>query len=189
MLRRIIPVALIALLAACQLSLPGSGGGTDAAGNPITGDAIETVALDAPEAARPATAPRPNPRRPAAGPAGPAANPAAAPRSPAQAADLPAPDAAAVNAALSEALAPPPPPKSESQIACERRKGVYQEIGDSGAFACVRVTRDAGKQCRRESDCESACLARSRTCAPFTPLFGCHEVLMQSGARVTQCVN
>jgi hypothetical protein len=32
------------------------------------------------------------------------------------------------------------------------------------------------------------CLARSGTCAPIMPLFGCNEVLDKQGRRVTLCI-
>jgi hypothetical protein len=47
----------------------------------------------------------------------------------------------------------------------------------------------AHKSCSAASDCQSACLARSRSCAPVKPLLGCNEVLTNSGVAVTECVN
>lgn len=88
-----------------------------------------------------------------------------------------------------EEPAPPKAAKSPSQLACERKGGNYARAGAGGAFACVRPTRDGGKQCRRESDCESACLARSRTCSPITPLLGCNDILQNDGRRVTLCID
>lgn len=55
-------------------------------------------------------------------------------------------------------------------------------------MTCVNPTRDAGKACRRGSDCEGLCLARSFTCAPYDPLFGCNEILQDDGSRVTYCL-
>lgn len=57
----------------------------------------------------------------------------------------------------------------------------------SAGSACFRDTPDANQRCTSANDCSSLCLARSGTCAPFTPFFGCHEVLTASGARATQC--
>lgn len=74
------------------------------------------------------------------------------------------------------------------RAACERGGGSLQAAAGS-RLACVRPMRDAGKQCRAAGDCEGACLARSMTCAPFAPLFGCHEVLTPTGARVTECLD
>lgn len=76
-----------------------------------------------------------------------------------------------------------------ARTACERRGGTFAPGGISGALACFTTPRDAGKQCSTADDCSSACLARSRTCAPVTPLFGCNEVLTSTGARVTQCID
>ncbi|MFA7434506.1 MAG: hypothetical protein WCZ72_12450 [Gemmobacter sp.] len=70
---------------------------------------------------------------------------------------------------------------------CERGGGSFTP-GRAGLMACLHQTRDAGKQCRRAGDCEGECLARSGTCAPIRPLLGCQEVLTETGARLTQCI-
>ncbi len=80
-------------------------------------------------------------------------------------------------------------PKSESHLACEKRGGNYVPLGKSGALTCQMPTRDAGKQCRKESDCDGVCLARSRTCAPAKPLFGCQSILQEDGVRVDLCID
>jgi hypothetical protein len=79
--------------------------------------------------------------------------------------------------------------KSAAEFACEKRGGQYVGVGDTGAKTCQFRTRDATKQCRRESDCEGACLARSRTCAPVKPLLGCNRVLQQNGVEVELCID
>ena len=84
---------------------------------------------------------------------------------------------------------PPPAPKSEAQITCERRNGTWSRAGRSGTMTCITMLRDSGQQCRRDRDCEGQCLARSRTCAPFSPMFGCNEVLQDDGRRVTLCID
>ncbi|MBD3765388.1 MAG: hypothetical protein IE927_11870, partial [Rhodobacterales bacterium] len=61
--------------------------------------------------------------------------------------------------------------------------------GASAAMTCVRPTRDAGRACTRQTQCQGYCLARSGTCAPFAPLFGCHDVLQADGRRVTLCLD
>ena len=61
--------------------------------------------------------------------------------------------------------------------------------GESDAAFRFRQTRDAGKTCRRQTDCETECLARSRTCAPITPLFGCNPVLQADGREVNLCID
>ncbi len=102
------------------------------------------------------------------------------------------------NAAADDAAAPPETPaaapvvpealKTPGQIACEKKRGRFVKAGTTGSFICVHQTRDGGKRCSKESDCQGLCFARSRTCSPFTPVFGCHEILQQDGLRVTQCV-
>ena len=80
-------------------------------------------------------------------------------------------------------------PRSPEAKACVKRGGLWVHAGKSIAFTCVKLTRDSGKQCRRDSDCQGACLERSMTCAPHDPLFGCNEILQDDGARVTLCID
>lgn len=84
--------------------------------------------------------------------------------------------------------APEPPILARQRRECERSGGQLQSRG-AGLFVCARTTRDAGRRCSANAQCEGMCLARSETCAPFTPLFGCHEVLLAPGSRVTQCLD
>ena len=172
-------LSLSVLVAGCQLALPGGGPKTgDSEGvtaNAITGEAIETTALDAPppaEATGPAS-PQPSPV-PAEAVA--EAEDEAEPATPAPAPDLAAEDAG------------PATPKSERQKACERKGGTWASTGKGNLRTCVYPTRDAGKQCTRESQCEGVCLARSGTCSPVKPLLGCNEILQDNGARVTLCI-
>jgi len=72
------------------------------------------------------------------------------------------------------------------RAACTREGGQFMPRG-TGFFACVHRTQDAGRQCTASSDCEGMCLARSRTCAPMQPLFGCQEVFTTVGRRETVC--
>lgn len=168
--RFVIELCLPVLVAGCQLAAPGAGSraADDVTPNAITGDAIEITALEAaPVVASPADIP----------------------------ADLPEADPAAPATAEPQPAQPPalaaeiaPPPKSELQLACERKGGNWSPAGKGSLRACVYPTRDSGKKCSRESQCESHCLARSGTCAPFKPLLGCNEILQDNGARVTLCI-
>lgn len=79
--------------------------------------------------------------------------------------------------------------KSPEQIQCERRGGTWARAGKSEARTCVKQTRDGGKQCTKGTQCEGLCLARSGTCAPLAPLFGCNEILEDDGRRVTLCID
>lgn len=83
------------------------------------------------------------------------------------------------------------PPVGEAAIdvvhaQCIRSGGEF--VHANGGFLCQSVPRDAGKACSSGRDCESACLARSRSCAPVTPLLGCNEILNDGGVAVTQCI-
>ena len=167
-MRPFLPLALMSLvlLAGCLADRSGGGAGAPV---PVT-EAIEVTALDASTAA---AAESKTPRMSAEALA--AETPVTPPET---------------EALLDEAAAPPPPEpvKSASQIACEKKGGRFANAGNSTTFVCVRETRDGGKSCSRETDCEGLCLARSRSCSPITPVLGCQEILTQDGIRVTQCV-
>jgi hypothetical protein len=136
---------------------------------PVT-EAAEVTSLDAPAAA--------------------SAPAAQAQKAEAAAATAEAPRMSAAARAAETPAAPPPPEavKSPSQIACEKTGGRFAKAGNSTTFVCARETCVGGKSCRRETDCEGLCLARSRSCSPITPVLGCQESLTQDGLRVTKCV-
>lgn len=84
---------------------------------------------------------------------------------------------------------PPEPPLLARQRAeCQRAGGLLTPRGP-GLYACVQPTRDAGQACDADADCEGLCLARSGTCAPLAPLYGCHEVFTAPGRRETLCTD
>jgi hypothetical protein len=99
----------------------------------------------------------------------------------------------ALAACQTDAPAPLPPvgeaKVAQERAACEARGGQFRSGGKSGGLICFTTPRDAGKQCTRASQCDSGCLARSQTCAPIKPLFGCNEILTDDGQRVTQCID
>lgn len=77
---------------------------------------------------------------------------------------------------------------SPQSAACARDGGQWGKVPGRDAFVCYRLTRDANQPCTTKRDCDGLCLARSRTCAPQVPFFGCHEVLAANGARQTLCI-
>ncbi|MBC7480119.1 MAG: hypothetical protein H7317_18855 [Pseudorhodobacter sp.] len=99
---------------------------------------------------------------------------------PATLADTPAPG-----------VAPPEPeaPKSAAQMLCEKARGQWLSAGDTGANYCASLTRDGGKQCHKKGDCQGQCLARSGTCSPIMPLYGCNDILEKDGGEVTMCID
>ena len=166
-MRPFLPLALMApvVLAWCLADRSGGVAGTTP---PVT-EAAEVTLLDAPAAA---------------------SAPVAQAQKAEAAATAKAPKMSA-GARVAETPATPPPPepvKSPSQIACEKKGGRFAKAGNSTPVVCVRETRDGGKSCRRETDCEGLCLARSRSCSPITPVLGCQESLTRDGLRVTECV-
>ncbi|WP_136645084.1 hypothetical protein [Tabrizicola sp. YIM 78059] len=186
--RLMLALGLPLVVQGCQLSPPGGGGqSADVTPNPVTGGAIEVTALDDSQTA--GSAVQTQASAAVTGP-GPASSPQ--PAASAAPADTPAsaPPPTAADMTLPEPVAEVPEiQKSEAQLACERRKGRWVPIGITGQLrTCVFSTGDAGRQCSRSSQCEGACLARSGTCAPFKPLIGCHEVLLDSGMRATECI-
>ncbi len=189
-------LGLAGLLQACQLGPPGGQTSTDVTANAITGDAIEVTALDAPAGGANAPPPTalataaPQGASPVSAADGVAADgaPAPIPGSGAPAAGGQA-GTAGVDAGAQAEPEPAalPEPKSERQLACERKRGNWV-IAVGTLKACVFPTRDSGKRCERESQCEGVCLARSGTCSPVKPLYGCNEILQDNGARVTLCL-
>lgn len=87
------------------------------------------------------------------------------------------------------APAEPVKAKTPGQIACETLGGSFVVFGTTGAMTCQMPTRDGGKLCQRESDCDGVCLARSNTCAPVKPLLGCQDILQNDGRRVELCID
>lgn len=157
---RLLPLLICVVLTACTLALPGRGDKpARPAANPITGGAIATTTLAAPAGAAKAAG---------IAPAKPA-NPVAKPEPP--------------------EVVTPPHIASPQELACLKNHGNWRNAGKSGGEACFTQTRDAGKSCQRESDCEGLCLARSGSCAPFTPMFGCNEILQDNGVMVTLCID
>jgi hypothetical protein len=141
---------------------------------PITGAAAPVTALEAAALARPSVVTPPQVTAPAAGAAQPTPKPAA-------------------SAAPPETTSAPPEvpslPISPQALDCAARGGTWGRVGDTIAYSCFRPTRDAGKSCRRQTDCETECLARSRSCAPITPMIGCNPVLQADGREVTLCID
>jgi hypothetical protein len=197
MRRAFLTLALVLpLLAACQLSLPGRDRPV-AEANPITGGTITTTTLEAAPIADGQTSQAAAAPQTEQAPSTPANAPA--PDSTAEAAPDTPPDTStgtdAGTDAGTEAAPPTPEPptpeslKSASQIACEKDGGTWARAGAGGGMSCIRQTRDGGKQCDSKTDCQGECLARSRTCAPIQPLFGCNAVLMDNGAEVSLCID
>lgn len=129
------------------------------AGNPITGGEIAVTSLDAP-----------------------AADAAPVKETGAKPVPEPAPEILPVPAAPEPRLMSP-----EEQL-CAEKGGLWGAVGLAGA-ACMYPTNEAGKQCRKESDCDGYCLARSGTCAPYKPMFGCNEIVQDDGVVVTLCID
>ena len=184
------------LLTACQLTVPGAGTPTalsDAAVAVAPGDAIQTTKLDAPAAgdtAKPADAAPPvvasAPSGEANAPSGEASATAATPHPKARPATLSALPAGPESQPAADAA--PAVPPSPAQLLCEKSGGQWSIAGDSGANICVKRTRDGGKRCTRKSECQGQCLARSNTCSPIDPMFGCNDILESDGRQMTLCL-
>ena len=209
-MRLLLILSVMLALSACQLALPGRGGAPDAPKaeqNPIVGGDIAVTTLDGPAA-------KPDAQKQAAvigAPAKPGdveatkagAVAAGAEAATAKAADKaqkqapePGPEAGAKAdpaSASDESLAAEPAEpvavKSAAQLACEKRKGRWSIAGAGSAAFCQTPTKDSGKVCRSSDDCTGYCLAKSNTCAPVTPMLGCHDILNEAGRMLTQCIN
>lgn len=138
------------------------------AANPITGAPIATTSLDAPVANK-APPSRPDAAKPAT--------------------EIPKPTDVKPEAAPAEAPEEVVVELSPEAAKCAKTGGTWSGVGKSGGKACVKPTRDSGKTCSKQTQCEGLCLARSGTCAPITPMFGCNEILQADGRRVTLCID
>lgn len=192
-------LAALALLAltGCQMSLPfgkGEAPPPAASESAITGAAIATTRLEpsreaagagmqAGAKAASAAATAPSGATPGGATPGTAAAPTAEGAAPA--------DTASGTAAATDAAVPPVPPvvKSAAQMACEKSGGKWAAVAGKATRSCVKTLRDGGKRCTAKTDCQGECLARSNSCSPIAPLFGCNEVLGPNGVRETQCLN
>lgn len=76
-----------------------------------------------------------------------------------------------------------------AEAECTERGGRWGQGGLAGGFVCYETTRDANQICTSGDQCEGVCLARSGTCSPVKPLFGCNEILTALGGRATLCVD
>jgi hypothetical protein len=167
-------LALVLALSAC---LPGPGAGPSRPAGGTPGEEIAVTALPAAAGGPKGPPPGAPPPAAAAPAAAAAADPAAAPPP-----ETPPPE-------TQPPEAPPPEPLSPAALACQRKGGTWAGTGAEGQKACVRTMPDAGQTCRSGADCDGACLARSGTCAPIDPLFGCHDLLDDLGRRVTRCLD
>lgn len=76
-----------------------------------------------------------------------------------------------------------------ARVQCTIDGGRWAKGGADGGFLCLRVPKDGGKTCEKSTDCSTnICLARSRTCAPVAPLFGCNDIIGRDGRVATMCL-
>lgn len=90
--------------------------------------------------------------------------------------------------ATSSEIGPTPDLLSIAARDCTRSGGNWGLTPGRAAYTCYRQTRDSGKTCSDAGDCQGMCLARSRTCSPVEPFFGCHQVLNNEGRVQTLCI-
>lgn len=88
-----------------------------------------------------------------------------------------------------ESEGPDPQDFLEQKAACEKSGGRWGQGGMAGFFVCYETTRDGGQTCDKGTDCDGLCLARSRSCSPIKPLFGCQDVLSDNGTPATLCLD
>jgi len=77
---------------------------------------------------------------------------------------------------------------TQQRALCERSGGSWGAGGKPGTEVCYRQNADANKQCTAATDCDGVCFARSRTCSPIAPLFGCHDILTSLGSKAEVCL-
>ena len=77
----------------------------------------------------------------------------------------------------------------QQQQICEAEGGTFGTGPGGATRVCFIEPEDANQPCSSARDCDGLCLARSRTCAPIKPLFGCHEALLDNGRPATVCLD
>lgn len=83
----------------------------------------------------------------------------------------------------------PAPPQAAAFAAADcTAAGGVPTAGRAGPV-CARPTKDAGKSCNNSTQCESFCLAETKSCAPHRPYFGCFAVLNGGAGSPTICVD
>ena len=82
------------------------------------------------------------------------------------------------------------------QAACEAKGGNYAQRGRAGLYSCAVSYADAGKVCRKASDCEGQCrvedgasAASQGQCQATSDRFGCYTFLDEQGQPVGICVD
>lgn len=75
----------------------------------------------------------------------------------------------------------------QEREACEAENGRWGTATSRETFICYKDLPDANQPCSTSRDCAGLCFARSRTCTPVEPLFGCHQILSQDGLMQTVC--
>ncbi|HST45699.1 MAG TPA: hypothetical protein VLK29_10815 [Luteimonas sp.] len=96
--------------------------------------------------------------------------------------------------------APRPPgaqPAIASEAACLERGGQWTQLGRAPLKQCLLATRDAGKACTDNAQCQGLCLAPEGsvdgtrvggTCSADTNRFGCRQQL-RDGVPFTLCID
>ncbi len=75
----------------------------------------------------------------------------------------------------------------DTEALCLAAGGRWALGGRSRQKLCFLPNADAGKSCKRASDCEGACLSETHSCAPEHPLFGCYGYLDEAGHELMIC--
>lgn len=92
--------------------------------------------------------------------------------------------------ALPDRPGPPGIPLGDAERAeCVLRGGTPGRGGILQNEVCIRPTRDAGKACTDNDQCETFCLAETKSCAPLTPTFGCFATMKDGGQTPMLCVD
>lgn len=87
-----------------------------------------------------------------------------------------------------------PPPAGAAlteaeRVDCLEHGGKLGRGGMLGNEICYRATPDAGKSCKKASDCSGACMADTMSCSKLSPQFGCFEMMTDDGQKVGLCVD
>lgn len=87
----------------------------------------------------------------------------------------------------------------ESEVVCVEHNGQWKKVGKQQQYSCVLATRDGGKACSSNKECEVGCVAENNdavagqhtagVCLENTDLFGCRAYVSNGVVEPTLCVD
>jgi hypothetical protein len=81
-------------------------------------------------------------------------------------------------------------PTAKSAVDCEQLNGKFLKNVVEGKDLCIIPTKDAGKSCKVNHDCETFCDAGRKKCHPeFNYIGHCFSIAFEDGMPITTCID